>query len=50
MKIKTSLQHELTYSNKLNSLKTALMQDLLTGKVRVNKLMEKEDIEEFSKS
>jgi type I restriction enzyme S subunit len=38
------IQNRLIQCNKLHSLKTALMQDLLTGKVRVTPLLDNEEV------
>ena len=38
--IVTSLEKEKTYKEKLERIKQGLMEDLLTGKVRVNHLIE----------
>ena len=45
LKIERYGANEYAVLNKLRSIKTALMQDLLTGKVRVTPLLEKEQQE-----
>ena len=42
--ISDAIQYELLRKAKLNSLKTGLMQDLLTGKIRVTSLLDNMEV------